>query len=96
MVPSLSATTRFGMPAFLSDWQPMMLRVRPAQFTTTSVSGSGARSCTRYASSAAGLSMPPGMHMRWYSSNGRESRTTSFAPDACSSRSSAGVMRGVS
>src|SRR5438105_453169 len=44
MVPSLSATTGFGMPALRSDWQPMMLRVRPAQFTTTSVSGSGAMS----------------------------------------------------
>ena len=50
----------FGMPALRSDWQPMMLRVRPAQFTTTSVSGSGARSCTRQASSAPGMSMPPG------------------------------------
>ena len=39
MVPSFSATTSF-QPAFLSDWQPMMLRVRPAQFTTTSVSAS--------------------------------------------------------
>ena len=47
MVPSFSATTGFGMPAFFSDWQPMMLRVRPAQFTTTSVSGLGARSWMR-------------------------------------------------
>ena len=42
------------MPALRSDWQPMMLRVRPAQFTTTSVSGSGARSWMRQASSAPG------------------------------------------
>jgi hypothetical protein len=47
MVPSFNATTLFGMPAFRSDWQPMMLRVRPAQLTTTSVSASGTRSCTR-------------------------------------------------
>ncbi len=47
MVPSFRAATSFGIPALRSDWQPMMLRVRPAQFTTTSVSGSGARSCTR-------------------------------------------------
>jgi hypothetical protein len=47
MVPSFSATTGLGMPAFFSDWQPMMLRVRPAQFTTISVSGLGARSWMR-------------------------------------------------
>ena len=29
----------FGMPALISDCAPMMLRVRPAQLTTTSVSG---------------------------------------------------------
>ena len=47
MVPLRSATTLFGMPAFISDWAPMMLRVRPAQFTTTVVSGDAATSPTR-------------------------------------------------
>ena len=42
MVPFFSATTLFGMPALISDCAPMMERVRPAQFTTTSVSGRGA------------------------------------------------------
>ncbi len=96
MVPSFRATTRFGMPALRSDWQPMMLRVRPAQFTTTTVSGSGARSCTRQASSAPGVSMPPGMFMRWYSSYGRESRTTTFRPSSSQRLSSSGAIRGVS
>ena len=39
MVPLRSATTLFGTPALISDCAPMMLRVRPAQLTTTSVSG---------------------------------------------------------
>ena len=42
MVPFRSAATRFGRPALTSDCAPMMLRVRPAQLTTTSVSGRGA------------------------------------------------------
>ena len=94
MVPSLSATTGLGMPALSSDWQPMMLRVRPAQFTTTTVSGLGARSWMRQASSAPGTSMPPGMLMRRYSSNGRESTITTCFID-CRRLSSAGGMRGV-
>ena len=47
MVPFSSATTRFGMPALISDWAPMMERVRPAQLTTTVVWESGAISRTR-------------------------------------------------
>ena len=39
MVPFFSATTRLGTPALISDCAPMMLRVRPAQLTTTKVSG---------------------------------------------------------
>ena len=54
MVPLRSATTLFGTPALISDCAPMMLRVRPAQLTTTSVSGEGARSWTRSTSSAPG------------------------------------------
>ena len=42
MVPLRRATTRFGMPALSSDCAPMIERVRPAQLTTTRVSGSGA------------------------------------------------------
>ena len=47
MVPFFSAITLFGRPALISDWAPMIERVRPAQFTTTSVFGSGAKSFTR-------------------------------------------------
>ena len=41
MVPLRSATTLFGTPALISDCAPMMLRVRPAQLTTTRVSRRG-------------------------------------------------------
>ena len=47
MVPFSSAATLFGMPALTKDWAPMIERVRPAQLTTTKVSGEGARSRTR-------------------------------------------------
>ena len=47
IVPLRSATTLLGMPARRRLSAPMMLRVRPAQFTTTSVFGSGARSPMR-------------------------------------------------
>ena len=47
MVPLRSATTLFGMPARRRLSAPMMLRVRPAQFTTTRVFGSGAISPMR-------------------------------------------------
>ena len=43
MVPLRSATTGLGTPALISDCAPMIERVRPAQLTTTRVSGSGAR-----------------------------------------------------
>ena len=39
MVPLRSATTLFGTPALISDCAPMMLRVRPAQLTTTERAG---------------------------------------------------------
>ena len=76
MVPLRSATTLFGTPALISDCAPMMLRVRPAQLTTTMVSGEGARSRTRSTSSAPGTLTALGMETRWYSSNGRLSSTT--------------------
>ena len=41
IVPSFSETTRFGTPASINAWAPMMLRVRPPQLTTTKVSGDG-------------------------------------------------------
>ena len=47
MVPFFSAITLLGRPALISDCAPMIERVRPAQFTTTSVSGRGAKSFTR-------------------------------------------------
>ena len=47
IVPSLSETTLFGTPALMSDCAPMMLRVRPPQFTMTVVSGEGTRSLKR-------------------------------------------------
>jgi hypothetical protein len=47
MVPFLSAITLLGNPALISDCAPMIERVRPAQFTTTRVSGLGAKSFTR-------------------------------------------------
>ena len=74
----------------------MMLRVRPAQLTTTRVSGSGARSRMRCTSSAPGTSIPPGMLIRRYSDIGRLSRTTSLRPAAASRLSSSAVRWGVS
>src|SRR5262249_16308120 len=84
MVPLRSATTLLGTPALISDCAPMMLRVRPAQFTTTIVSGEGARSRMRSTSSAPGTLTALGMETRWYSSNGRLSSTTT---SLCSSMS---------
>src|SRR6185437_9264278 len=68
MVPLRSATTLLGTPALISDCAPMMLRVRPAQLTTTNVLGEGAMSCTRSTSSAPGTLIPVGIEMREYSS----------------------------
>ena len=68
IVPLRSATTLFGTPALISDCAPMMLRVRPAQLTTTSVSGFGAMSWTRSTSSAPGTFTPVGIETREYSS----------------------------
>ena len=65
MVPLRSATTLLGTPALMSDCAPMMLRVRPAQLTTTSVSGEGARSWTRSTSSAPGTLTRVGIETRW-------------------------------
>ncbi len=80
MVPLRRASTRFGPPALISDWAPMRLRVRPAQFTTTVVAGSGAIVPTRMTSSAPGTLVAVGMLIAWYSSNRRASTTTTSAP----------------
>ena len=58
----------------------MILRVRPAQFTTTSVFGSGAMSPMRYTSSPPGTLTPVGIDMRTNSSCVRLSSTTIFRP----------------
>ena len=78
-MPLRSATTLLGKPALISDCAPMMLRVRPAQLTTTSVSGDGAISRARSTSSAPGTLVAVGIDTREYSSNGRLSSTTMSA-----------------
>ena len=80
IVPLRSATTLLGMPARRRLSAPMMLRVRPAQFTTTSVFGSGAMSPMRYTSSPPGTLMPVGIDMRTNSSCVRLSSTTMLLP----------------
>src|SRR6476620_649708 len=95
MVPLRSATTLLGTPALISDCAPMMLRVRPAQLTTTVVDGEGARSRTRSTSSAPGTLVEVGIETREYSSNGRESRTTMSAPDCIMALSSPADTLGV-
>ena len=72
----------------------MIDRVRPAQFTTTSVSGFGARSRTWRTSSAPGTFTPPGMFMRRYSANGRLSRIATERPASASAASAPAAMRG--
>ena len=95
MVPLRSATTLLGRPALISDCAPMMLRVRPAQFTTTSVSGDGAMSRMRSTSSAPGTLVAVGIETRWNSSNGRLSTTTMSVPLRISASSSSAEMLGV-
>ena len=95
MVPLRSATTLLGTPALISDCAPMILRVRPAQLTTTSVSGEGAMSRTRSTSSAPGTLVAVGIETRRYSSSGRLSSTTMSAPSRISRLSSSGPMFGV-
>ncbi len=96
MVPLRSATTLFGSPALIRDCAPMMLRVRPAQFTTTSVSGEGAMSRARSTSSAPGTLVAVGIDTRENSSSGRLSRITMSARSRISAASSSAEMLGVS
>ena len=95
MVPLRSATTLLGTPALISDCAPMMLRVRPAQLTTTVVSGEGAMSRTRSTSSAPGTLVEVGIETREYSSNGRLSSTTMSAPACIMALSSSALTLGV-
>ena len=73
----------------------MMLRVRPAQLTTTSVSGFGAMSWMRSTSSAPGTLVAVGIETRWNSSNGRLSTITMSVPLFISASSSSGETLGV-
>ena len=95
MVPLRSATTLLGTPALISDCAPMMLRVRPAQLTTISVSGDGTMSRARSTNSAPGTLMPVGIEMREYSSNGRLSSTLMSAPLRIRASSSCALTLGV-
>ena len=71
-----------------------MLRVRPAQLTTTVVPLS-IRSCTRRTSSPPGQDRPVGMLMRLNSRRVRESSTTKSRPSTSQPASSAAVTCGV-
>ncbi len=74
IVPLRSARTLLVTPALISDWAPMIERVRPAQLTMMVVSGSGAARPARNTSSAPGTLIEPGIFMVAYSSKRRTSR----------------------
>ena len=74
IVPLRSARTLLVTPALISDWVPMIERVRPAQLTMMVVSESGAARPARSTSSAPGTLIEPGMFMVAYSSKRRTSR----------------------
>ena len=95
MVPLRRATTRLGMPALISDCAPMIERVRPAQLTTTSVSGSGARAPMRQTSSPPGTQVAVGMLMTRNSSSGRLSTITMFSRASILAFSSCAAIEGV-
>ena len=81
IVPLRSATTLFGMPALIRDWAPIMLRVRPAQFTTMVVDGEGTMSRTRRENQLCSWDIDAGRYqIRVYSSNGRLSSTLRSVP----------------
>src|SRR5215813_9931399 len=63
MVPSFRETTLLVTPALISDWAPMMLRVRPPQLTMTIVLGDGTRSLKRKTSSAPGTLTAVGIEL---------------------------------
>ena len=94
-MPFRSASTRFATPALMSDWVPMIDRVRPAQFTMMVVSGSGATRPARSTNSAPGTLTEPGMFMVAYSSNRRTSSTAILALPAISAATSSAGSDGV-
>ena len=83
------------MPALIKDCVPMILRVRPAQFTMTRVSGRGANSAIRSTSSAPGQLMAVGMLIVLYSSNRRTSTSTTSAFSSISALTSCADREGV-
>ena len=95
IVPLRSATTRSCMPAFSNDWVPMMLRVRPAQWTTTVVSGRGAMARRRWTSSAPGTLTEPGIVIVRCSAKVRASSTTRASSPSWSEASSTAEIDGV-
>ena len=95
-MPFFNANTGFGIPALRRLCAPMIDRVRPAQFTTTGVSGDERRPGTRYTNSAPGQSTPPGRLTVRNSAIGRASTSTISRPDDNHSRNSAASIRGVS
>ena len=87
--------TLLGTPALISDWVPMIERVRPAQLTMMVVSGSGAAWPARSTSSAPGTLTEPGMFIVAYSSNRRASRMAMLALSAISFATSSALNDGV-
>jgi len=83
-----------GSPALISDWAPMMLLVRAAQFTTIVVAGSGASVLARSTSSAPGTLVAVGMLIIWYSAKRRASRTATSEPLCSRALSSPAVTPG--
>ena len=84
-----------GDAGVISDCAPMIERVRPAQVTTTSVSGSGASAPMRQTSSPPGTQVAVGMLMTRNSSSGRLSTTTMSAPASIKAFRSWGEIEGV-
>ena len=95
MVPLRKARTLLVTPALISDWVPMIDRVRPAQLTMMVVSGSGAALRARSTSSAPGTLTEPGMFMVAYSSKRRTSRMATLALLAISAATSSALNDGV-
>ena len=94
IVPFSSAATRLAMPTLRSDCVAMMLRVRPAQLSTSRVSAAGAASGARSTTSTPGALRPIGMFMVAYSSNLRTSTTATSPPAMTSAWSRSGAMKG--
>ena len=91
MVP-LRRSKTFEKPMRCRSRAPTMLRVRPAQCTTTVASGSGTRSAMCMATSPLGALRLPGMVTRRCSSGVRESRSTIFSPRRWRAASSSGCI----